>query len=73
MKPKTFHFSIECDVSLDVSDIWPNKNAPDDPTLADVLEAIRKAGGAAQIIRDWSLADDLCLTVSDGKNSEVVK
>lgn len=68
---KTFHFSIETQVSLDVEDIWPDGDAPADPTVSDVIEVIRACGGTKHVLDDWSLIDDLTLTVSDDKNSEV--
>lgn len=73
MNTKTFHFSIEADVSLDVDEIWPDKNAPENPTLEDVIAVIRKDGGMRAVLEEWGLQNDIRLTVSDGKNSEVVK
>lgn len=67
-----FHFSISCDVSLEVKDIWPDGNAPENPTVDDVLAVIKKDGGARRILDDWSLLEDLSLTVSDGKTSKDV-
>ena len=73
-KPKkpSFHFSIEADVSLDVGDIWPDGDAPENPTLEHVLEVIKKAGGAQWILENWNFIDDLGVTISDGKRGMVV-
>ncbi len=65
-KLPTFHFSIEADLSLDVQDIWPDGDAPANPTLEDVLAVIKKCGGARRILEDWNLIDDLGVSVSDG-------
>jgi hypothetical protein len=67
---KTFNFSITCEVALDVDQIWPDGDAPQDPTVKDVLKVIDRCGGKAKIIDDWSLIDDLTLEVSDGTETE---
>lgn len=71
-KKPMFHFSIEADVSLGVEDIWPDGNAPENPTLEHVLEVIKKDGGARRVLEDWNLIDDLSLTISDGKRGMCV-
>lgn len=69
-KPKpTFHFSISADVSLEVEDIWPDGDAPENPTVDDVVKVIEQCGGKMRVIEDWDLDDDLMLDISDGKTS----
>lgn len=51
-------FFPEC--SLGVDDIWPDGDAPDHPTAADVVKRMRDCGGTArQIIGEWNLLDSL--------------
>lgn len=69
---KGFNFSISADIWLEVKDIWPDGDAPENPTVADVLEVIKKCGGKRDVLTDWSLLDDLDLTVSDDKDSKDV-
>jgi hypothetical protein len=45
----------EC--SLSVNNIWPDKDAPDNPTAADVVEQMRKCGSATSVIKEWNLLD----------------
>ena len=66
--PKVFNFSIQADINLTVEQIWPDGDAPENPTVDDVLAVIKHNGGKDRILRDWSLMDDLDLTVSDGKD-----
>ena len=67
---KGFNFSISADIWLDVSAIWPDGDAPENPTVADVLAVIAESGGAERVIRDWDLDHEIVLTVSDDKHSE---
>ncbi len=63
---KTFSFTISADVDLALHEIWPDGDAPENPTVDDVLEVIKKDGGKRAVIRDWNLDDDLDLEV-DGR------
>ena len=67
------HFSISYDVSYSVAEIWPDGDAPEDPTIDDVLGAITRCGGKRIILDDWGMTNDLELTVSDSKQSRVVR
>lgn len=67
-----FHFSISYDVSYSVEEIWPDGDAPANPTLDDVMAVIVKCGGKRRVLDEWSMTDDLDLSVSDGKTSKDV-
>jgi len=67
---KSFNFSIYTDVVLTVDEIWPDGNAPENPTVADVVAVIDNCGGTRSVLRDWDLDNDLTLTISDGKDSQ---
>ncbi len=72
-KPKkVFHFSLSADVDLEIDQIWPDGDAPENPTVDDVLKVIAACGGAHEILRDWDLDQDLDLTISDEKESKHV-
>ncbi len=68
----TFHFSISSEVSFEVEEIWPDGNAPANPTVDDVLAVIKKDGGRRHVLETWNLIDDLVLDVADGKTSKRV-
>ena len=49
-------FFPEC--SLSVDEIWPDKDAPKEPTAQDVVKRMQDYGGSArQIIEEWNLLD----------------
>jgi hypothetical protein len=70
-----FQFELSADVTLEVEDIWPDGDAPENPTVDEVLEVIRKCGGVRTVIRDWDLDNDLRLDVSgpDGNGGKAYK
>ena len=65
LSPKVFCFSISGEAALAVEDIWPDGDAPENPTLDDVLKVITGCGGRLRVLEDWDLLDDLDLDVSD--------
>ena len=60
-----FNFSFSADVSLSVEQIWPDGDAPENPTVDDVLDVIEQSGGKDRIFRDWDLDHEISLLVSD--------
>lgn len=64
MAIKRFHIqlTIECDLSVD--DMWPDGDAPTNPTAVDVRDLIRRCGDI-DIIQDWGLTDELHVWVSE--------
>lgn len=50
-------------VQLDVEDIWPDGDAPENPTATDVVAVMRRQGGPIDVVKDWNLGDDLRLGV----------
>lgn len=63
---KTFRILLEVDVVLTEGELWPDGDAPENPTVADVQELIRNEGGSAYLIRTWSLEECVTLHVSEG-------
>ena len=45
--------------ALGVSEIWPDGDAPENPTVDDVIEVIRTCGGVSDVLRNWNLPPQL--------------
>jgi hypothetical protein len=65
-KSKTFYFQFERTIELSIDDIWPDGDAPDNPTVMDVVSVVNDCGGALDVFRDWDLDSEIELTISDG-------
>ncbi len=55
--PDSSAFTIEIDgaVTLELDEIWPDGDVPENPTLSDVIPRLEKEGTAANLIREWNL------------------
>lgn len=55
---KRFIFSIQVDHVLSVNEIWPNGDAPEDPTVKDVFNEFLKdcSGHIAGRMTEWNIA-----------------
>lgn len=51
-------------VTLEISDIWPDGDAPANPTAQDVADRMR-AFGKKSLMDDWMLSDYLAISVTD--------
>lgn len=60
-----FTIRIPSDFELTVEDIWPDGDAPENPTPEDVKKVIKEAGGIVTILRDWDLLDRTDFEVLD--------
>ena len=60
---KKFTINIECSVDMDLDELWPDGDAPENPTAKDVEDLIEKCGGPVDIIDEWNLRDDFLLFV----------
>lgn len=56
--PKKFTICYTIEATLAVEDLWPDGDAPDNPTEEDVEALIESDGGFPKIIDDWNLQDD---------------
>lgn len=56
---KQFDIDIFFVYRISVDEVWPDGDAPPDPTAQDVIEVINNHGGPVQIITDWDLDADL--------------
>lgn len=67
-KVQGFNFDLQALLWLNLEQIWPDGDAPENPTAADVAKVIEQCGGLATVIREWGLEDELTLTISHGKD-----
>jgi hypothetical protein len=54
---------VEVDNDLSVTDVWPDGDAPENPTADDVAALLEK-GGLKRNLEDWSLMDGAVVTIS---------
>lgn len=52
-----FHISLTGGVDLAIADIWPDGDAPENPTAEDVVDLLRGEGDLHKVLIDWSLDD----------------
>lgn len=61
-------FFIDIDsptIELGIENIWPDGDAPENPTAEDVAAVMEKCGGRRRVMDDWGLDIDLRLSVSE--------
>ncbi len=51
--------SISLDATLSIEDIWPDGDAPENPTAADVKTFMESCGTKRWVLDDWGLLDDV--------------
>jgi hypothetical protein len=56
---KGFSVQIVGDHYLTVDEIWPDGDAPENPTAADVLAVMRSCGPKSRLVHDWNLDFDI--------------
>jgi len=49
---------------LGVHEIWPDGDAPEVPTAADVVEQMRRDGSALGAAQEWNLLDEVTIWVT---------
>lgn len=59
-----FYIELTTTGVLDVDEIWPDGDAPVEPTVADVQELIEEEG-LRTVMRDWGFEDGLALFVGE--------
>jgi hypothetical protein len=60
------------DVALEVEDVWPDGDAPENPTAADVAEVMRSTGSIGRIVSEWNLWAEIEVTDNAGR-TEIVR
>ncbi len=63
---KSFTLSVSGEVSVSLNEIWPDGDAPENPTAQDVAKAIEEQGAwsLANFFNDWSLDEYFELDVT---------
>jgi hypothetical protein len=56
------------DVELSVDEVWPDGDAPEDPTPGDVIEQMRGYGGVTRVISAWQLIESLAVGYRGNEN-----
>ncbi len=55
---RRFQITITADHDLAIDEIWPDGDAPENPTVDDVKRRIQECGGARGLWRDWGFDTD---------------
>jgi hypothetical protein len=63
VKRRGFEFTVEGALFLEIDDIWPDGDAPPNPTVDDVIKVISECGGPRRVMADWDLDAELRLAV----------
>ena len=69
---KTFKVKISIDTSFTIDELWPDGDAPKNPTAKDVVNLINECGGVKTIIDDWNLDSFIECLVHDGERIEYI-
>lgn len=62
---KRFAIRIKGEVVLDESQIWPDGDAPENPTANDALAVLDAELGLSDVLVEWGLEDDFKFDVFD--------
>ena len=54
---KRFQIIFTVEATLDADALWPDGDAPEEPTAEAVRELIKSEGGILRVINEWNLAD----------------
>lgn len=64
---KSFQFEFDGDHYLTIEQIWPDGDAPENPTVDDVIAVLQKScGSVSRVIGDWELG---CSVLVNGKDA----
>lgn len=65
MSERTFYIEVSDSATLTVDEIWPDGDAPENPTVDDVIERIKASSLRHQFALDWGFFPN---TSVDGKD-----
>lgn len=65
----SFTIHIDGDFVLDLEQIWPDGNAPDEPTAEDVVKVLESCGSLFSVLNDWCL-DPRVVVYGPGRSSQ---
>jgi len=60
---KRFTICIDASFDLDIDEIWPDGDAPENPTAADVVKLIEQCGNISNFINEWNLETAFSVSV----------
>lgn len=60
---KNFCVEVEGLMNMDVNELWPNGDAPKNPTAADVVKVVEENGSLYRFVQDWGVLDVLEVSV----------
>ena len=70
---KRFAISMDVYAIMTVDEIWPDGDAPENPTCEQVAARIAESGSPMRWLEDWNMVDDTGVSVQCGADlSEVV-
>jgi hypothetical protein len=52
---KSFTIELPFDATLTEAEIWPDGDAPENPTVEDVKAVLKDCGPPMRVINDWGL------------------
>jgi hypothetical protein len=70
-KPVRIFITLEADHGLDVSDVWPDGDAPEVITAEAVRQVMEACGPKSVVLPDWNLGVDVTVSIYD-PNTETV-
>ena len=51
-------------VNITVDEVWPDGDAPTNPTAADVVAVLERGSGKWHTLNEWNLTDDIEVSVA---------
>lgn len=60
-----FTVSLSGNVEMSVKEVWPDGDAPDNPTAEDVVEQMKREGTIPRMLENWNLLWDIEVDVTD--------
>lgn len=62
-----FQVSITNDFDLSVEEVWPDGDAPENPTAEDVMEQMKREGSVHRLLGNWDMLYGVQVDVTDSK------
>lgn len=69
-KRQQFLVRVEACFFTDVDEVWPDGDAPENPTTENVIAVLLRAGSFVDFVREWTLDSSGILVTVDGKPVE---
>lgn len=62
---RSWTITIEAEEPINVDEVWPDGDAPSDPTAEDVAKVMRQHGPKMRTLHDWMLDVGIVVKVDD--------